>query len=253
MSQGNLRFQPMITTSLKAGFGLIAGTVIAWGQFLGGGAAQTLPEGNPETGNAQPTAANSETVNQRRFDCQWSQGQYTVMYNPQSYPNQSFPWAAPQAMGGGWSPERRCNEISRRLEEYRPQGLVEMKTSTENGYNIVCVTTEANSACQIVFTVPPGQDPVLTRDRVFENLATADRGEQTQAVNTYTGSGDDLLGQLVGAGLSIITGNPAKAPTTRDSISLKPFLDQADGGTGEFLHGGVPRRAPGRLNPGQFR
>jgi hypothetical protein len=170
------------------------------------------------------------------------------MYAPSSQPGQAYPWAVPQDMGSAWPAERRCAEISARLERYRPDGLLALETAVENGYNTVCVTTENVSGCRIVFTVPPGQDPMQTRDRVFDNLAVADRGESTQGVTTFTGSGSNPLGQL---------GNILNLPTagvgspSRQSIDLKPFLDPADGGSGTQLTGGSPSGRP--LNPDAFR
>jgi len=58
-------------------------------------------------------------------------------------------------MGDGWTSERRCTEISQRLGPYRPDGLIELRTDVENNYNTVCVTTENDPSCRIVFTVPP--------------------------------------------------------------------------------------------------
>jgi hypothetical protein len=190
-----------------------------------------------------------------RFTCQTMNGQYTVLYHPESQPGQSYAWANPSAMGGGWTPERRCNEISRRLESYRPDGLLEMRTALENGYNTVCVTTERVSSCRIVLTVPPGQDPTITRDRVFQNLTIADSGQQTQGVTTFTGGGQDNIlnqvGQILNIGLPNLGSSSAGMS---DSINLRPFLDRADGGTGERLRGGMSNRPGGaRLNPNRFR
>jgi Circadian oscillating protein COP23 len=192
------------------------------------GLAQT--QSSPTAQPAQPAQLNT------RFTCEYVNGEYTVMYNPQSQPGQSYAWAKPGQMGGGWSPDRRCAEISRRLESYRPNGLEELKTSTENGYNIVCVTTQADPSCRIVLTVPQGQDPTSTRDRVFSNLTVADSGEQTAAVNTYTGGGGIInqIGQAIGVDLSSVTGRHRSASGS-DGINLRPFLDRADGGTGEHL------------------
>lgn len=195
--------------------------------------------------------------NEPRFVCQLDQGQYTVMYAPESQPGTMYPWAVPQSMGGGWTAERRCNEISRRLESYREDGLVALTTNEENNYDIVCVTTEANNSCQIVFTVPPGQNAIATRDAVFENLADADQGMDTQGVNTFTGNNNNnnILGQLgnILGGIS----NPRPQSQYSRGINLKPFLDPADGGTGQQLNRGrfhSPRNTPSRpLNPDLFR
>ncbi|MEB3212050.1 MAG: COP23 domain-containing protein [Leptolyngbyaceae bacterium] len=189
----------------------------------------------PEDASSSPDARLPESAN--RFMCQFQNGAYTVMYQPESQPGTFYPWATPQAMGGGWSEDRRCAEISRRLEEYRPDGLQELRTSVENGYDIVCATTELNPRCRIVFTVPQGQDPVMTRDRVFENLAVANSRQSTDAVNTFTGQNGsrflDALGREFGITLPSLPGIDAPSRnTSSNGIDLRPFLDPADGGTG---------------------
>lgn len=197
--------------------------------------------------------ASTESNSTSRFSCQLIDGEYTVMYNPQSQPEEFYSWAKPQTMGGGWSADRRCAEISRRLEAYRPDGLLEMRTDVENGYNTVCVSTEAVADCRIVFTVPVGQDPVMTRDRVFENLAVADSGQQTEAVTTYRADGTRIInqiGQELGINLPTL---PGQHRSQTDAINLRPFLDPADGGTGTQLRGGDSFQAAPRLNPGNFR
>jgi Circadian oscillating protein COP23 len=204
----------------------------------------TIPTDTPSTTNLSGT----------RFSCAFYNGQYTVMYQPQSQPGQAYPWAVPSVMGGGWDSTRRCNEISRRLEAYRGDGLQEMQTAIENGYNTVCVTTQRIPGCRIVLTVPRGQDPQATRDRVFQNLTIADSGQQTQGVNTYmgTGGGGSWLGEasrMLGINLPNL-GESSRSAS--NGINLRPFLDRADGGTGTFLN--KASSPPGkRLNPNRFR
>ncbi|WP_299402649.1 COP23 domain-containing protein [Acaryochloris sp. IP29b_bin.148] len=209
-----------------------------------------------------------------RFFCQYTGGQYTVMYNPKSRPNEAFPWAVPAEMGGGWTPELRCQEIARRLEEYRPDGLLELQTGTENGYNTVCATSEADSNCRIVFTVPRGQDPTTTRNAVFDNLTVANSGEMTQGVNTFVGNDrntplnigngrQDSLGQIVNLGKTLFGKRSRSLSRTplRAGMNLRPHLDPADGGTGKALRKGVSitkqhnrSRSKGlKLQPDQFR
>ncbi|PSB03084.1 COP23 domain-containing protein [Merismopedia glauca] len=212
----------------------------------------------PDSGNSVP-AANGNT----RFACQYVNGDYTVMYYPESRPGEAYPWATPRSMGGGWTAFRRCTSIAERLESYRPEGLLEMRTDVKNGYNIICVTTERTSDCpsRIVLTVPTGQDPIATRDRIFENLSVADSGQSTVGVNTYTGrGGSNVLNDLLGGGK---TTNRTRA--RRSTIDLRAFLDPQDGGTGSGLRNGVkvkgkkttaqPANNPSnrRLNPGNFR
>lgn len=206
------------------------------------------PTAEGETPAPEETAASF-------FACQMHQGRPTVMYAPNSQPGQMYPWAVPQDMGTAWPAQRRCETISARLESYRPDGLLTLDTSLDNGYNVVCVTTEAVPGCRIVFTVPEGQDPVLTRDQVFGNLAMADQGRTTQGVNTLVDSSNrnDILGQI-----GDILGHPSSrsSSTVGGAIDLRPFLAPSDGGTGARLTGGSvsPQPASGRtLNPDSFR
>ncbi|MFQ3679075.1 MAG: COP23 domain-containing protein [Pseudanabaenaceae cyanobacterium] len=163
-----------------------------------------------------PVPGPVETVGQTGggFSCQFANGRPEVSYQPPSQPGRFYPWAAPGQMGGGWSPEQRCFEIARRLEAYRADGLTELRTGVENGYNVVCATTERNPLCRIVFTVPVGADPLTIRDRVFENLLIADSGQGTIAVNTLRANSQPRIFRSRAAG-----------------INLRPFLDVRDGGT----------------------
>lgn len=175
-----------------------------------------------------------------RFTCQYNGEEFVVMYSPEDDPDEFYEWATPEEMGGGWTPERRCNAISDRLESYRPDGLQELQTGTENGYNIVCATTSADPSCRIVFTVPEGQDPEDTRDLVFENLAVANSGQDTQGIrtfqgNTSTGSILEQLGSEIGLDLPSLPRSLPSLSQRRDSIDLRPFLSPADGGTGAAL------------------
>ena len=214
----------------------------------------TVPSGSTTT-----TIPNSTTVNSSpRFSCQSDNGRFTVMYQPQSQPGQYFAWAAPQNLGGGWDTQKRCQAIAGRLELYRADGLQELRIAVENNENIICVTTEAQPNCRIVLTVPRGKDPYAIRNSVFQNLTTADSGQQTVAVDTYTQGQGANGDSLYNIGQTLIGGNN-QLSSSRSGINLKPYLDPQDGGTAKKLRNGVgigrnrPKKDPARLNPGRFR
>ncbi|NET71979.1 MAG: hypothetical protein F6K62_13900 [Sphaerospermopsis sp. SIO1G2] len=224
------------------------------------GSTTTVPS-STSTGTSTPTNVDTST----RFSCQYYNGRYTVMYQPQSQPGQFFAWAAPQALGGGWSPENRCRAIAQRLELYRPDGLQELQIARENSENIICVTTQANPGCRIVLTVPRNQDPYAIRSSIFSNLATADNGQQTIAVNTYRNRGTGGVDELYNLGRTLLGGNRTNnINSSRNGINLKPFLAPEDGGTATNLRNGVsigsqsqPQQQPQQqrtiLNPNLFR
>ena len=185
-----------------------------------------------------PPARNSNS--DTRFTCELVNGEYTVMYYPESQPDRGYPWAIPSQLGGGWTPEKRCDAITNRFESYRQDGLLELTTGVENNYDIICVTTQVDPTdCRIVLTVPPGQDPQLTRDLIFENLLIADDGQQTQGVYTFDDerSANGVLNEVGNVlGVEGLGGNGKKPNRkTSNAIDLRPFLDPADGGTGRLL------------------
>ncbi|MFM7365608.1 MAG: COP23 domain-containing protein [Cuspidothrix sp.] len=246
-------FRVLLLTGL--GCCLFLGNAVTFAQVV----VPTDSSDSTNVPSGSSTVPNSSTVDSStRFSCQYNNGIPTVMYQPESQPGQYFPWAAPQNLGGGWDAQKRCEAIASRLELYRPDGLQELQIAVQNQENIICVTTESQPTCRLVLTVPRGKDPYAIRDSVFQNLTTADSGQQTIAVRTYTnrnqGGGDSLynLGQT-------LLGGKNQARSTRRGINLKPYLDPQDGGTGRGLNNAVVirkntrQKAPARLNPGKFR
>ncbi|MBW4645607.1 MAG: COP23 domain-containing protein [Goleter apudmare HA4340-LM2] len=222
------------------GLSLVLGNSVAFAQVVvptdstGGSSAPV----NTPTGI--PTSPPIDSV--ARFTCQYYNGQHTVMYQPQSQPGQYFPWAAPAALGGGWNSQLRCTTIASRLESYRSDGLQELQTAVENNENTICVTTQGNPTCRIVLTVPRGQDPFVVRNSVFQNLTTADSGQQTLAVNTYANRGR-TGDELYNLGRTLLGSGNNRVSSSRSGLNLQPFLDRRDGGTGSGLKNGVAIRS----------
>jgi Circadian oscillating protein COP23 len=218
----------------------------------GDGNSNTRTQTNTQSGGSTQTGGQtSQTVvtdGSARFACENVNGQLTVIYRPQSRQSEAYPWAVPGDMGSNWNSQRRCGEIARRLESYRSDGLQELRTGIQNQHNVVCVTTEKDQSCRIVFTVPSQQDPIVTRDRVFRNLTLADSGQQTSGVNTFAGTGGDFIGGLFGNGNSNYKPRPS-----RSALDLRPFLSVQDGGTGNQIGNPVSVPAQYRLNPDSFR
>lgn len=234
-------------TSLKIWSWAVLGAVLT----AGGAGAQYGPP-TPQT--TVPAGGN-----QVRFACETMDSQLTVTYRPVDRPGSMYPWAIPGAMGGNWSASKRCNEIARRLEDYRRDGLKELRTEVKNQYDTVCVTTEKNNECRLVFTIPKGQDAISTRDSVFRNLTVADSGQQTVGVNTYTDGGNNALNGILGnimGNTGAATPKPANM-VPKGSIDLRPFLSEKDGGTGTKLSAPVvkPQAVPNdgkKLDSGRF-
>jgi Circadian oscillating protein COP23 len=193
------------------------------------GAMLTTATAGAQVGPPTPKTSVPSGGAEARFMCESFNNQYMVTYHPIDRPGDKYPWAVPTTMGT-WDANKRCTEIARRLEDYRKDGLQELRTDVKNGYDTVCVTTEKNnSECRIVFTVPKGQDAIATRDSVFNNLSMADSGQQTTGVSTFTSNGNNNFGGILGN--TNIPSNPSSSQP-KSSIDLRPFLSTKDGGTG---------------------
>jgi hypothetical protein len=191
------------------------------------GAMLTTATAGAQVGPPTPKTSVPSGGAQARFMCESFNNQSIVTYHPIDRPGDKYPWAVPTTMGA-WDASKRCTEIARRLEDYRKDGLQELRTDVKNNYDTVCVTTEKNSECRIVFTVPKGQDAIATRDSVFSNLSMADGGQQTTGVSTFADGGNNNIPGIGSIGSNTPTPSSSQP---KSSIDLRPFLSSNDGGT----------------------
>ena len=64
-------------------------------------------------------------------------------------------------MGGGWSPAKRCEEIQRRLENFRNDGILSLnyrKDPNTPKQEVICVNTKLSSNCPLLLTLDVGID-----------------------------------------------------------------------------------------------
>ena len=106
-----------------------------------------------------------------RFDCQLmpdtqSGGEvWTVMYR--KYKSQSKPWLKMvTTLGGDWTPKERCQEIARRLDLYRQDGLIKLTyrddPNTPNQDVICAKTKKSGDNCPLIITLKPGANAYET-------------------------------------------------------------------------------------------
>ena len=90
---------------------------------------------------------------------------WTVMYR--KYKNQTKPWLKMvTTLGGNWTPEERCQEIARRLDLYRQDGLIELTYrddfNTPNQAVIWAKTKKSGDNCPLIITLKPGANAYET-------------------------------------------------------------------------------------------
>ena len=120
---------------------------------------------------------------QDRFSCQLladldrGGDVWAVMYRQNRKNNQ--PWLKMvTTLGGNWTPLERCQEIARRLEMYREDGLLELTyrsdPNTPNQEVICAKTKQSGDNCPLVITLNPGADGYETLREMTASLTGGD-------------------------------------------------------------------------------
>ncbi|NEQ69570.1 MAG: hypothetical protein F6K21_29585 [Symploca sp. SIO2D2] len=89
---------------------------------------------------------------------------WTVMYRNEQG---TKPWLKMvTTLGGNWTPAERCQEIARKLELYRQDGLTKLTYRTDpatpSQYVICAYTKLSGGACPLLITLKPEADPYET-------------------------------------------------------------------------------------------
>lgn len=128
-------------------------------------------------------------------------------------------WTSATFNEAGWSPQRRCQEVSQRFEEFRQQGrLAYLTTGRMNQQPVICTAREHGGACDgLLYTLKPGQDPTSTLRNLLQVRVKA-RGPLNETSSRVYVSIDELVGNST----ELIPGSPepasASGKTIRESI-----------------------------------
>lgn len=112
---------------------------------------------------SHPASAGSTT-----FVCGTSQGVPATMARTPRGDVPVIRWVSSYFSGSGWTPERRCQEVSQRFESYNQTGALNyLTTGEENNLPVICVTDRKGGSCHgTLFTLKNGSNP----DATLQNL-----------------------------------------------------------------------------------
>lgn len=142
-----------------------------------------------------PIPANAKA---RDFSCANQGGVPTTMANMTN--GKQIPvirWTSSVFTGDGWTPERRCQEVSSRFSEFNDNNQLRyLTTGKMNGMNVICIALNRGDRCiGLVYTLKPGQNPTQTLNRLFnvQHRATGplnETGDRSYIdMNEYLGVG----------------------------------------------------------------
>jgi hypothetical protein len=92
-------------------------------------------------------------------------------------------WTSNRFDSAGWTPERRCQEVSSRFDQYFKEGRLKyLTTGRMNGVPVICTALSEGGACDgLLYTLKPGQNATATLESLLEvrNKATGPLNETT--------------------------------------------------------------------------
>lgn len=79
-------------------------------------------------------------------------------------------WKSDAFSGSGWTPTRRCQEVSARFQDYHQSGMLNfITTGRMNGLPVICVAKSNGGGCAgLLYTLKPGQNATATLKKVLD-------------------------------------------------------------------------------------
>ena len=117
----------------------------------------------------------------RTFSCKMFSGAWTTFVNESGKPEkQMIRWTSEFGALAGYTPERRCKEVTNRMNKYVSESGQYITHGTMNNLNVICTTDDLGKDClHLLYTLKPDQDPKLTLEDLF-NLSRSTLGPQVR-------------------------------------------------------------------------
>lgn len=114
--------------------------------------------------------SSSSTSQKVTFSCGIKKGIPTTVAQTSQSEIPLIRWVSDFGSEVGYTPEKRCEEVSQRFQQYYNQGILNfVTTGRENNQNIICVSSKDGGACQgLLFTLKPSDNPSLVIGQMFE-------------------------------------------------------------------------------------
>lgn len=135
-------------------------------------------------GVAQTVSAQS-TSTSRTFECKTVSGVPTTVVKDSRGERQMIRWTT-HTGGAGYTPQRRCQEVSNRMNTYFSKSGQYITHGVMNRQKVLCITDQLGKDCLerergLLYTLKPDQDPKTTLEDLFElndvNVARGPRRE----------------------------------------------------------------------------
>jgi len=143
------------------------------------------------------------------ISCQMVDGVPTTVSQTKRKRVEIIRWESDAFSSAGYTPARRCQEVSRRFEAYRAEGRLKyLTTGRVNGQNVICVADRHGGPCTgSLYTLKPGQNPSETLTSLL-NVRRGVSGPLPESPGRVWIKFTDLLSRKSGESLQL---KPAKS------------------------------------------
>ncbi|MDB4659839.1 COP23 domain-containing protein [Synechococcus sp. AH-551-C10] len=128
-------------------------------------------------------------------------------------------WKSQTFSGSGWTPERRCQEVSARFQNYHSSGTLEyITTGRMNGLPVICVAKTNGGACAgLLYTLKPGQNATATLKKLFDVRTKPGAAPLEETTARMYLSMDSIIRNKSGA---VVAPMPSVAPSSTSPLPL---------------------------------
>lgn len=125
-------------------------------------------------------------------------------------------WKSEAFSADGWSPERRCQEVSQRFNSLHSQGALNyLSTGRMNGMPVICAASSEGNGCSgLLYTLKPGQNASQTLKSLLAVRYKA-TGPLTETSSRLYISMDQLIeGEIASADVTSQSGSSNQGAST---------------------------------------
>ena len=128
-------------------------------------------------------------------------------------------WKSQTFTGSGWTPERRCQEVSSRFQSFHAAGNLDyITTGRMNGMPVICVAKSDGGACAgLLYTLKPGQNATATLQKLFDIRTKPGAAPLEETTARMYVSVDSIIRNKSG---SVVGPMPSATPSSTSPLPL---------------------------------
>jgi Circadian oscillating protein COP23 len=148
---------------------------------LGAIVAAAIAAGTSAVLPSQPSQAQSRTPIRNQFFCGISEGKPSTVVRTSRGNVPLIVWNNETFSSSGWTPKRRCEEVSTRFQRFNDNGQLRfMRAGTFNGQKVLCIdrakgSGTCSSAAAVVLTLPQRSDANQVLEQMLDTRNRASR------------------------------------------------------------------------------